>query len=70
MKAIPSTNRIEILTPIAEYLGVPVMARANGTLYFTDKDGHEHDRNIRLSESERSYWIRRDIQWYRSQGWV
>ncbi|CAB4162083.1 hypothetical protein UFOVP783_16 [uncultured Caudovirales phage] len=59
-----------ILTPIAEHDGVLIHEDTTGVVYFLDGSGQFHCRNLRLSKRSRLEWIKRDIDAYRSRGWV
>jgi hypothetical protein len=64
------TLAIEILTPIAEFLGVLIHEGENGSYYYFDKDGYQHCRNTRLNPKQRLAWIKTDISWYALKGWL
>lgn len=56
---------------IDSHLGVKIYEDSHGSYGFRDKDGNTHIRNKKIrSKRERMEWIKRDIDWYRSQGWV
>ena len=55
----------------ASHLGVDIYEDSHGSYGFTDKSGERHIRNRKMrSKRERLEWIKHDIAWYRSQGWV
>lgn len=61
---------IEILNPIAEFLGVLIYEAENGSYKFFDKDGYIHSRNAILNKKQRLYSIKSDICWYTLNGWL
>ena len=64
-------NTIEILNPIAEFLGVLIHEAENGSYCYFDKYGVQHCRNTKiLSEKSRLAWIKSDISWYALNGWL
>lgn len=65
-----NNQAIEILNPIAEFLGVLIHQGENGSYYYFDKDGHRHCRNARLNPKQRLAFIKSDISWYALNGWL
>jgi hypothetical protein len=61
---------IEILTPIAEFLGMLIHEAEDGSYKFFDKDGYIHSRNTRMNKKQRLTWIKSDISWYAVNGWL
>jgi hypothetical protein len=65
-----NNQAIEILNPIAEFLGVLIHEGENGSYYYFDKDGYRHCRNTRLNPKQRLAFIKSDISWYALNGWL
>lgn len=63
-------NTIEILNPIAEFLGILIHEAENGSYQYFDKDGNIHSRNATLNQKSRLAYIKSDISWYALNGWV
>ena len=65
-----NNQAIEILNPIAEFLGVLIHEGENGSYYFFDKDGHTHCVNCTVSPKQRLAFIKSHISWYELNGWL
>ena len=72
MKRTLNTDAPVITNPaLNNHLGVDIFEDSHGSYGFTDKTGETHIRNTKMrSKKERLHWIKHDISWYRSQGWV
>ncbi len=65
-----NNQTIQILNPIAEYLGIIIHETEDQSYCFFDVWGNPHYRNTKLGKRDRLHWIKQDVSLYLQKGWI